>query len=94
MTFIATIGPVAPGGGIPTGTVLFYIDGVLYSTAALNQYGQTAITVPTASTGSGATLGVGPHTITIVYNGDDDFSSSVAPIPLNFTVQAGGGRLQ
>ena len=37
LTFTATILPVAPGGGVPTGSVQFVIDGIVRGTVDLSQ---------------------------------------------------------
>src|SRR5207245_3096191 len=48
VTFVATVGAVAPGAGTPTGTVTFAIDGVSQPTAPLNN-GQATFTTSTLS---------------------------------------------
>ncbi|WP_330347892.1 Ig-like domain repeat protein [Streptomyces sp. NBC_00582] len=63
----ATVAPVAPGAGTPTGTVTFYITGGPTLTAPL--VGGTA----TVSTN---TLSVGSHTITAVYGGSANYLAS------------------
>ncbi|KNE78630.1 hypothetical protein ADZ36_32245, partial [Streptomyces fradiae] len=68
-TFSATVAPVAPGGGTPTGQVTFTIDGTITLTGTL--VGGTA-------TVTDSTLPVGPHTISATYSGTGDagFNSS------------------
>ncbi|MBQ0984210.1 Ig-like domain repeat protein [Streptomyces sp. F63] len=67
VTLTATVAPVAPGAGTPTGTVTFTVDGTTTLTAALS--GGTASAVI-------STLHTGPHTITAVYAGDASFTGS------------------
>lgn len=69
VTFTATVSPVAPGAGSPTGTVSF-LDGA-------TTLGQTALSGGVASVNA-ATLSVGNHSITATYSGDADFSSSTS----------------
>jgi autotransporter-associated beta strand protein len=75
VTFTASVVAVAPGTGNPTGTVSFFLDGSSVPAA----------TVP-LTVGSGNdqaqfstnTLDVGGHTVTAVYNGDTNFSTSTS----------------
>ncbi|WP_374205770.1 Ig-like domain-containing protein, partial [Streptomyces sioyaensis] len=67
VSFTATVTPVSPGAGTPTGTVDFVIDG---NTLTGTLSGGTA----TVST---STLDAGTHNVFATYNGDADFSSSV-----------------
>ncbi|WP_327188694.1 Ig-like domain-containing protein [Streptomyces xinghaiensis] len=67
VTLTATVAPVAPGAGTPTGTVTFTVDGTTTLTAALS--GGTA-------TATISTLHTGPHTITASYAGDASFTGS------------------
>ena len=69
VTFTATVSVVTPATGTPTGMVTFLDGGSVLSTAALT--GTTA-----SCTTSG--LSVGSHTITAVYGGDSNFSTSIA----------------
>ena len=65
----ATVAPVAPGTGTPTGTVQFVIDGVPSGPPVALVDGETApYSVSTMSRAS--------HTVTAVYNGDVEFSGS------------------
>jgi autotransporter-associated beta strand protein len=63
----ATLSPVAPGGGVPTGTATFTLDGVIVSgsTVPLNAAGEAVFhfTSPTAGT----------HRIRVTYSGDTNF---------------------
>jgi hypothetical protein len=71
--FTAVVSPVAPGAGIPTGTVQFQIDGVNFGTPVALQGG-------TAQSGSISTLTPGPHAINAIYSGDVDFTTSTASL--------------
>jgi hypothetical protein len=66
-TFTATILPVAPGGGAPTGTVIFTIDGTPQASLTL---------VGSQASFSTSGLSVGNHTITASYSGDANFNDS------------------
>lgn len=63
VTFTASVGVVAPGGGTPTGSVQFQADG-----------GDLGGPVPLDGSGSASlgtsALAVGPHTITAIYTSD------------------------
>ena len=65
ITFTATVSPQY--GGMPTGTVTFMDNSTLLTTSLLS--GGVA-------TGTTSTLSQGAHTITAVYGGDSNFSSS------------------
>jgi autotransporter-associated beta strand protein len=79
-TFTATVTPVAPGAGAPTGTVIFNIDGVNQAPVAVGPGGVATFTT--------ATLGSGTHVISAVYSGDTNFLTSSAPA-LTRTVRPG-----
>ncbi|MFI0779866.1 Ig-like domain repeat protein [Streptomyces sp. NPDC021212] len=70
VTFTATVAPVSPGAGVPTGTVTFaFGDGTTAATATLTG-GIATVTHPyTTRTGS-------PFAITATYNGDTNFTTS------------------
>jgi hypothetical protein len=69
VTFTAT---VAPNGAVPaTGLVKFYDAAALLGTGTLNATGQA--TFPTSS------LAVGSHSITVVYQGDTNYSAATSP---------------
>ncbi|MGW5446386.1 Ig-like domain repeat protein [Streptomyces asiaticus] len=70
VTFTAIVVAVAPGGGVPTGTVTFTISGGPTLVGTLNGVGQA-----TASTSA---LTAGPHTVTATYNGDGCFNPSTS----------------
>ena len=69
VTFTATVGVVAPGAGVPTGTVTFR-DGnsVVLGTAPVGRDGTATFTTSFAAAGS--------HAINAAYNGDSNFDFS------------------
>ena len=69
VTFTATVGIVAPGAGVPTGTVTFR-DGnlVVLGTAPVARDGTATFTTSFAAAGS--------HVINAAYNGDSNFEFS------------------
>jgi hypothetical protein len=69
VSFGATIAPIAPGAGTPSGTVQFQVDGV-------NLGGPVALTGGSATSASTTSLGSGPHSITATYSGDAKFATS------------------
>jgi len=77
VTFTATVAPVAPGAGTPTGTVTFQDAGNPIGTGSLNGGGQATYTT--------SALTVSSHTITAVYVGDSNFVMSTSG-PLTQTV--------
>ena len=70
VTFTATIGVVAPGAGVLTGSVTFKDGSTTLGTGTLNSTGQATFAT--------TTLAVGSHTITAVYGGDLNFSGSTS----------------
>src|SRR5579859_4369763 len=64
VTFTATVSPVAPGAGTPTGTVTFLDGGSPVGTGTLSGGVATFTT---------SALAVGSHTITTSYGGDTNF---------------------
>jgi len=71
VTFTATVTAVAPGSGVPTGSVTFFLDGTPTAPILLNPSGQ--------ATFSTSALAVGTHTITATYGGDPGFNGSTSP---------------
>jgi hypothetical protein len=67
----ATIAPVAPGAGSPTGTVTFFEGDKIIGTGTVSG-GQATLFLERK-------LGPGKHTVTAVYSGDDDFEASTSP---------------
>src|SRR5581483_6361292 len=72
VTFTATIVPVAPGAGVPTGTVQFKDNGV-------NIGGPVTLVNATASV-TESNLTPGNHVITAVYSGDGNFNPSTGTL--------------
>jgi hypothetical protein len=68
----ATITPVAPGAGVPTGTITFFVDGNIVGTAQLYGNGQASLAV--------YTLPRGKHTLTASYSGDTNFKASTSDV--------------
>jgi hypothetical protein len=79
--FTATVSAVGPGAGTPTGSVQFAVDG-----APLGDPVQ--LTGGTATSPATSTLAVGPHTVSVGYAGDANFSGSTG------TLQQGVGQAQ
>ncbi|MGC8641029.1 MAG: beta strand repeat-containing protein [Isosphaeraceae bacterium] len=73
VTFTATVTPVSPATGTPTGSVNFLEGTTSIGTGTLNGSGVATLTVNT--------LGVSgsPHSITAVYSGDANFGMSTSP---------------
>jgi hypothetical protein len=65
VTFTATVAIVAPGAGVPTGTVTFKDGNVVLGTGAVGRDGTATFTTSFAAAGG--------HTITAVYSGDSKF---------------------
>jgi len=72
VTFTATITANAPGAGTPSGMVTFMDGATTLGSGTLDGSG--------VATFSDAALGVGSHSITAVYVGDADFTTSTSPI--------------
>ena len=72
-TFTAAVGVPAPGAGLPTGSVVFAVDGLVVQTLPLSPTVQQ-VTVATTS------LGAGPHTVTATYQGDGNFLPSTSSL--------------
>ncbi len=77
LTISVNLGVVAPGSGIPTGNVRFYIDGTLF-TVALNSSGVASFTLT-------AGLPAGTHTFQAIYDGDSNFTGSTTSRSQTFT---------
>jgi autotransporter-associated beta strand protein len=80
LTLTATILPVAPGGGVPTGTVTFVIDGVTRGVVDLSN-GVASLFLPNG-------LSQGSHTIVVKYAGSGNHTASNTTFIFNF-----GGRV-
>jgi hypothetical protein len=82
VTLTATVTVVPPGGGMPTGTVNFILQGTgTLGTATLNGSGQATFT---------AALPTGMQSIVAAYVGDASFAASVS-VSLQLTVSSGNG---
>jgi autotransporter-associated beta strand protein len=79
VTFTATILPVAPGGGVPTGTVTFVVDGINRGTFGMTN-GIATLFLPNG-------LSQGSHSIVVKYSGGDNHNASNTAFTMNF-----GGR--
>ena len=71
VTFTATVSPVAPGTGTPTGTVTFLDGGSPIGTGTLSGGGATFTT---------SALAAGSHTIHANYGGDGNFNVSTGSV--------------
>jgi probable HAF family extracellular repeat protein len=74
----ATAGAVAPGTGLPTGTVTFSDGTTSLGTAAVNNSGTATLTT--------SSLASGNHSITASYSGDGNFTASSSPPSATFVV--------
>jgi hypothetical protein len=79
VAFTALVAPVAPGGGIPTGTVQFSDGTTSLGTAALNASGVAVINLPN--------LSVGTHLISALYSAGSNYRAS-ASLTLSESVNA------
>jgi hypothetical protein len=71
ITFTATISPVSPGSGTPTGTATFMDGSNTLATATLSGG---------AASFTSSSLSVGTHSIKVVYSGDNDFKTSTSAV--------------
>jgi hypothetical protein len=79
--FTAVVVAMAPGAGVPSGTVTFFDGTSPLVTLPVDKFGQ-------ATTGFDFFTVAGPHNITAVYNGDVDFNGSTSAV-LTETVNVG-----
>ncbi|HZS46115.1 MAG TPA: Ig-like domain repeat protein [Blastocatellia bacterium] len=70
VTFTVTVSAVAPGSGIPTGTVTFLDGATPIGTATLDASGVASI--------STSSLSIGTHSISTSYPGDGNFNGSTS----------------
>jgi autotransporter-associated beta strand protein len=70
VTFTAVLAAVSPGGGTPTGTVIFKDGMATMAMANLDSTGKATFTT--------AALSLGSHFITAIYNGDVNFKGSTS----------------
>src|SRR5262249_37264965 len=80
VTLTATVSPVAPGTGVPTGTVTF-MDGATSVGTATLAAGSASLTT--------SALGVGSHSLTAVYNGAAPFLGSASSATTQIVNQGG-----
>jgi hypothetical protein len=71
VSFTATVSPIPPGSGIPTGEVTFKDGTTTLAAMQLNGSGQATFTT--------TTLALGPHSITASYSGDANFTAGGSP---------------
>jgi hypothetical protein len=69
-TLTATVKSVAPGTGVPTGTVTFTVDGAALAPVGVSVAGVAEILLSTLTTGT--------HTVTATYNGDANHTGSTS----------------
>jgi hypothetical protein len=70
ITFTATVTANTPGSGTPSGSVTFEDGTTVLGTGTLNSSGQATFTT--------ATLGAGAHSISAIYGGDGNFTTSTS----------------
>jgi hypothetical protein len=71
VAFKATVTAVAPGAGVPTGTVTFKSGTSTLGTQTLNKSGHATFTT--------SAMAVGASSVTAVYNGSPGFKTSMSP---------------
>jgi hypothetical protein len=72
VTFSATIAASTPGAGMPTGTVQFKVDGANFGSAVSLSGAIASVVI--------SSLAVGSHSISAVYGGDGNFTTSTASV--------------
>ena len=72
VTMTATVGAVAPGAGVPAGSVAFRSGSTLLASVALSASGSASFTT--------AALAVGTDHLTAVYSGSGKFVASTSPV--------------
>jgi hypothetical protein len=80
ITFTATVDALAPGSGIPTGTVTFQDATASLGTSSLDANGQATLTVTNFTSGA--------HSITATYTGDADFAGTTTSAATSQVVMA------
>jgi len=71
VTFSANVSALSPGSGTPTGTVQFSIDGKSFGSPV-------SLVNGSASSAATTTLAIGTHSVTVAYNGDNNFNTSTS----------------
>src|SRR5437667_7486669 len=74
VTLTAVVSPVAPGTGVPSGTVTFRDGATVLATAALVNGSASLVT---------STLAVGSHSLTAAYSGGGNFLASTSAIVIH-----------
>ncbi|HET6152761.1 MAG TPA: Ig-like domain-containing protein, partial [Marmoricola sp.] len=79
VTFTATVAPVAPGAGTPSGTIVFKDGSTVVGTQPVSSSTgeQASITL--------SNLSVGSHALSATYSGDDDFNGSAGNVSQTVT---------
>ncbi len=80
VTFTATVAPVAPGTGTPSGSIAFFDGSTAIGSASLDASGAASL--------STSALAVGSHAVTAVYAGDGSFTGSTSPVLTQAVAQA------
>jgi hypothetical protein len=78
----ATVKPVSPAAGVPTGSVDFSVDGGYYWTATLDSTGRAKLALADLY----PAFGPGPHVVTAAYIGDGDYAASVTAVGITQTL--------
>ena len=78
VTLTATLSALAPGSGMPTGSVQFFVDGSAFGSPATLTGGSANI--------SSASLAHGSHTVSAQYAGDGNFFGSTNNLPANLVI--------
>ncbi|MDB5330308.1 MAG: hypothetical protein JWP03_1459 [Phycisphaerales bacterium] len=81
VSFTATVSPVSPATGTPTGTVQFTIDGANFGSPVTLVNGS-------ATSSSLTTLSVSGHNVAAVYSSDANFAASTSPTLVQTVNQA------
>jgi hypothetical protein len=74
VSFTASVTAVAPGAGVPTGTITLLDGSVVLGTAAVDAFGRSTFAASLATAGG--------HAITAIYSGDGNFAASFHAIAL------------
>jgi len=82
VTFTATVAAVSPGSGTPTGSVTFMADGTTITGSPVTLNSSGVATIATSN------LTAGTHSITAVYSGDTNFTTSTGTLTQTVTSQA------
>src|SRR5262249_50719981 len=72
ITFTAQVSAVAPGGGVPSGQLIFTDNGMMIGKQPLDAAGNAAINLPLSATGI--------HAIAANYEGDANFNGGIGAL--------------